>query len=86
LAAASQWTAIAKCHTKAAASALASKPFDEDGCEAAAATKFDKKTGALKGCPPCLQGASLPAIRGFVESTGDSSNGMFFCAGSTPLP
>ena len=85
-AAAKQWAAIAKCHSKAASAALASRTFDEEGCEAAAAAKFDKSTGNLKACPPCVQGASLTAIRTYVETTGDATNGMFYCAGTTPFP
>jgi hypothetical protein len=85
-AAAKLWAGFAACHKGTAAAALQHRPFDEEACEVAAKAKFDKGTASLKGCPPCLGGAGLAAIRGFVDTTADGSNGMFYCAGTTPFP
>lgn len=82
-AAAVAWSSIAKCHAKAATAALANKPYDQNGCEAAATAKFDATTSRLKGCPVCL---TPNAIRAFVQNTSNGSNGMFYCAGTTPFP
>jgi hypothetical protein len=85
-AAAKLWSAIAKCHAKAASAALDADTFDEEACEAAAIAKFNTKTGSLTGCPPCVQGAMLTAVHDFIETTSDQNNDLFYCAGTVPLP
>ena len=74
--------AVIKCHIKAAGAAFAAKPFDEEGCEAAAVAKAAASNLKLTGCPTCLNTAAQAAIIGSAVGALDSSNGVFFCGGS----
>lgn len=72
--------AVGKCHIKMADSALKGAPFDEEGCETAANSKFDAGAAKLTGCPACLGPAGLTALRDLVVTLLDSNNNLAYCA------
>ncbi len=79
---------IFKCHLKAADAAFRALPFDEEGCESAAKSKYNgtnAKLFASGGCPLCAQ-SNAPGLRAQLESALDETNGLVYCAGSVPLP
>jgi hypothetical protein len=76
--------AVIKCHTKAADSAVASKPFDEETCETTASGKYDGTVAKLASiCPPCLD---TSAIRDTAISQLDTlANALVYCEAGTPF-
>jgi len=69
---------VSKCHNKLAAQALKGKPFDEEGCENAAVSKFNAFTGTLTNCPSCLSGL-LVGFGQLVADGVDAQLGTIYC-------
>lgn len=76
-------SAVARCHQRAAAAGftLSDPPFDEEGCEGAAAGVFDDGAERLlaKGtCPACLDAAALAALRDGLLARLDADNAAVY--------
>lgn len=69
---------VTKCHGKFAKLAMKNVSFDEEGCENAAAAKFDAFTAKLTNCPACLSGG-FPFGQAIVTGA-DLANGGTYCA------
>ncbi len=76
--------AISQCHLALAGAAFHGSSFDEEGCETTAKGAYDAATGALTGCPACIQ-SSFGTIRDTVEQELDGQMRDLFCAGAVPL-
>jgi hypothetical protein len=72
--------AITKCHIKVADMRLKGRPFDEEGCETKAKSKYDVESLKVTGCPLCLGAPGRAALRDLVETLLDSNNGLPYCA------
>jgi len=60
---------LLRCHSKSVAAVLAQAPFDEEGCESKAQSKYVAATANLVGCPACLdRGAVGDAMTTLIES------------------
>jgi len=80
--------ALLKCRVKAADAAFRGLPFDAQGCEDAARTKYDTATARMfsrGGCPPCAQ-ANAPIMSVQIDDVVRQLGGLAYCAGSVPIP
>jgi len=67
------------CLLEAATRAFRGEPFDEATCMSATEQAYDRATGKLTGCPPCL-GPNATVLRGQIRANFDVLRRLVYCA------